>query len=446
MNPYLYKEVSVNWLCLVAMNRSKRSNALSIVLMGLCLVTLCLLAPHARAATKESGSGSEELLLNDIASQGEQGMNKLLHWAIEHSNPEELQQQAQNAGLGEQAESLQQRKKEFEEVMAHSKQVPNEAEIMKLSLTIAANSSEDYMTRVHALQLVQELVEDIDLANDLPGMGGLDVLIDCLLEQRDLQLQALRVIHTAAANNEKFQLKLFEKEAAIVPWLLQELYDVRSTNMCDLGQMQLEKMLIVLRAVASLSRNLPSSKTMFLQALQSDVTSACVPGQQNSNTECDKQNTFSPSLQLLFSIAETHAGCMDGHGQDKYSKGTHANIARVAIGLLSDLTVNDEAAQKMLQSSPVAGQAWQAGLLWAGLCKEVKGKGDLPERVVQLFQDMFVPVQGNGGECKNIEGGWQCVKELIQSSDDGTGLDKLKELGAGCRSMPSIGSARHQDL
>lgn len=82
MNPYLYKGFSVNWLCLVAMNRSKRSNALSIVLVGLCLVTLCLLAPHARAATKESGGGSDELLLNDIASQEEQGMNKLLHWAI----------------------------------------------------------------------------------------------------------------------------------------------------------------------------------------------------------------------------------------------------------------------------------------------------------------------------------------------------------------------------
>lgn len=148
---------------------------------------------------------------------------------------------------------------------------------------------------------------------------------------------------------------------------VQELYDVQSTNMCHLGQIQLEKMLIVLRAVASLSRNLPSTKTMFLQALQSNVTSGCAPGQQNSNAECDKQNTFSPGLELVFNIAQTHAGCMDERGQDKYRKGTHANIARVAIGLLSDLTVNDEAAQKMLQSSPVAGQAWQAGLLWAGL-------------------------------------------------------------------------------
>ena len=45
------------------------------------------------------------------------------------------------------------------------------------------------------------------LVADLPGMGGLEVLIDCLLQQGDLQLQALRVIHTAAANNEKFQLR-----------------------------------------------------------------------------------------------------------------------------------------------------------------------------------------------------------------------------------------------
>ena len=72
---------------------------------------------------------------------------------------------AQNAGQEYQEKSLQQRKKEFEEVMEHARQLPSEADIMKMALAIAANTTEDEITRVRALQLIQEYVEDIDLAN-----------------------------------------------------------------------------------------------------------------------------------------------------------------------------------------------------------------------------------------------------------------------------------------
>jgi Tfp pilus assembly protein PilO len=83
----------------------------------------------------------------------------------EHSNPEELKQQAQQAGSEEQVKSLQERKKDFEEMMAQAKQLPTEAELMNLFLSVAGNTTDDITTRVHALQLLQELVEDIDLAN-----------------------------------------------------------------------------------------------------------------------------------------------------------------------------------------------------------------------------------------------------------------------------------------
>jgi hypothetical protein len=52
-------------------------------------------------------------------------------------------------------------------------------------------------------------------------MGGIGILADCIVSGGDLQVQALRVIHTAAANNVKFQMKVLETEAGIVPWLLQ---------------------------------------------------------------------------------------------------------------------------------------------------------------------------------------------------------------------------------
>lgn len=72
---------------------------------------------------------------------------------------------AQQAGQEEQSKSLQERKRAFEEVMEHARQLPSEADIMKMCLAIAANTTEDEITRVRALQLIQEYVEDIDLAN-----------------------------------------------------------------------------------------------------------------------------------------------------------------------------------------------------------------------------------------------------------------------------------------
>lgn len=76
-----------------------------------------------------------------------------------------MKHKAQQAGSEEQVKSLEERKKEFEEVMEQARQLPSEPEIMKMSLAIAANSSEDETMRVQALQMVQELAENIDLAN-----------------------------------------------------------------------------------------------------------------------------------------------------------------------------------------------------------------------------------------------------------------------------------------
>jgi hypothetical protein len=206
------------------MRRTAKRHALASILV-LLLATLFLAAPCVHAATEDS-HGIDEALLNDAAAHGEQGLNKLLHWAIgarqllaqalhhvsvsctdiranppphnfissicssaalplacveeplvhmtelkpdrenaEHSDPEELKRQAQQAGAEQNVKSLQERKKEFDEIMAHARQMPTEAQIMNMSLSIAANSSEDSVTRVNALRLVQELVEDIDLAN-----------------------------------------------------------------------------------------------------------------------------------------------------------------------------------------------------------------------------------------------------------------------------------------
>lgn len=45
------------------------------------LAALCVAVPSVHAATEDSRE-KDEMLLNDAAAEGEQGMNKLLHWAI----------------------------------------------------------------------------------------------------------------------------------------------------------------------------------------------------------------------------------------------------------------------------------------------------------------------------------------------------------------------------
>ena len=47
----------------------------------LVLAAVFAAIPAAHAATSDS-HGTEATMLNDVAAQGEQGMNKLLHWAI----------------------------------------------------------------------------------------------------------------------------------------------------------------------------------------------------------------------------------------------------------------------------------------------------------------------------------------------------------------------------
>jgi Nucleotide exchange factor Fes1 len=61
--------------------------------------------------------------------------------------------------------SLEERREQLAQLLEESKMWPTQAEVMNTSLSIAANVSEEMGTRVNALRMVQELAEDIDVAN-----------------------------------------------------------------------------------------------------------------------------------------------------------------------------------------------------------------------------------------------------------------------------------------
>lgn len=62
----------------------RRSTRRRVACCGAAIVLLLAVfaaIPAAHAATSDS-RGTDATMLNDVAAQGKQGMNKLLHWAI----------------------------------------------------------------------------------------------------------------------------------------------------------------------------------------------------------------------------------------------------------------------------------------------------------------------------------------------------------------------------
>lgn len=61
--------------------------------------------------------------------------------------------------------TLQEHREIIAELLENSRQLPTDTQVLKATLTIAANTSEAESTRVEALIFLQEFVEDYDKAN-----------------------------------------------------------------------------------------------------------------------------------------------------------------------------------------------------------------------------------------------------------------------------------------
>lgn len=137
-------------------------------------------------------------------------------------------------------------------------------------------------------------------------------------------------------------------------------------NTCDKSQAELQDTVALTRTIAALTRNLPASTTKLLEFELADSHKGLPTKHKELDTSGEK-SLIPDGLLVLFSTAMQHLQCMDDQGAEgKETRNMHASIARVALGLLSDLAANDEAVRRMLQSQADKNRPWQGGLLWGG--------------------------------------------------------------------------------
>merc|ERR1719158_513517 len=176
-----------------------------------------------------SANGIERARAKPSSSRPKSGsMNDLLNWAIEHSDPDKLEQQAQDA----EGMSVEERKAAFEAKFtkeeldrffgSESNSMKRPIELLQNASTAAEAVTEDQIEQ--ALIVLQEHVEDIDKAGDLNKMGGLTPLVQ-LLEQRaadpTLVEWCLYTLGTAAAHNPKVQQQ--QQQASVLEATLKVL-------------------------------------------------------------------------------------------------------------------------------------------------------------------------------------------------------------------------------
>ncbi|PRW58654.1 hsp70 nucleotide exchange factor FES1 isoform X1 [Chlorella sorokiniana] len=195
----------------------------------LLLVALAasLLSAGCSAAGKDkenSTAGPAAVVTGGAATLQGKGEQDLLKWALSHSDPEALRaaaaaaRKAADAGSSEFAEKQQR----VQALLDAMKGEPTEAELMQEAVAILHNASSTRQQQGNALEALRYLVEPIDNANNLQGMGGLAPVVAFLGRQQPpaLQARAAHLLGTAASNNNVFQEQLLGDHPEALPMLL----------------------------------------------------------------------------------------------------------------------------------------------------------------------------------------------------------------------------------
>jgi len=196
------------------------------VLAGLVFVLpFAAAAGQANATEEEDGSGSAE----ELAALGEglqqQELESLLHWAIEHSDPAELERQAKagaRAGAGEDLARFAERVAEIRELTANQK---SEADVMRETLELlngCDKPEEDLAMKERALEVLDDLVSQIDLAIDFAKtFDGVSALVKCFESgESSLKEGAFQVFGTASSNNHAFHEEALSQHPALIETLV----------------------------------------------------------------------------------------------------------------------------------------------------------------------------------------------------------------------------------
>lgn len=194
----------------------KALTALAVV-CGVISVACCSAAVNVSSpATTYEGA---DIAATSAAAGLDRQEKDMLHWAIEHSDPEKLKAAAQ--ALKDPASSAR-RQREMQAVLEAMRQEPSEADLMKAAIEelTAANATD--ADKVAAMLRLRDLVRPIDNANDLKPLGGFAPLIMALNSSNpDVQAAAAGVLGTAASNNVRAQQDVAEDCPDVVQKLLQ---------------------------------------------------------------------------------------------------------------------------------------------------------------------------------------------------------------------------------
>jgi len=194
---------------------------------------------------------SEDVIAIEAFEGEELGMQSLLHWAIENSDPEELraQAEAETRKGGINLEQQRERVRQLSELMSHQ---VSETDLMKEALDVLKSEDAEEPEILSVLSRLDILVESIDNANDLQSLDGIACLIAQLTSSTGRAAAAAHVIAVAASNNPTFQNHLHGTDPEILPKLIQLLATSDETVVSN-----------ALYAVSTLIRNSESLRILF---------------------------------------------------------------------------------------------------------------------------------------------------------------------------------------
>ncbi|KAK9798155.1 hypothetical protein WJX73_000715 [Symbiochloris irregularis] len=180
---------------------------------------------HGLGTVNESSTASWDVTdLSQARGSGkaDNSLEALLHWAIEHSDHGELADQAEVARkVAYDRRDAALRQPEIQQIFEQLRQQPSEAQLMKeaAAFLAAPNSTED--EKITAAEALEALVEPLDNAQDLVGLGVLPALLSMLRAGGQQGSAAAKVLAMAAANAASIQTAILEGEPSIMHALLQ---------------------------------------------------------------------------------------------------------------------------------------------------------------------------------------------------------------------------------
>lgn len=183
----------------------------------IALISLMSMAAEEEKLNKTTSSGGlmeqndpfDFDIDSDKIDGGFSSLDSMLQWAIGHSDPEKLKEEAKDVQRLS-ANELQKRQLELKELMERLK-TPSDADLMKIAITDLNNSSTSVEDRQRALDELSVLVEHVDNANDLNKVGGLVAVVRELdSSEPEIRQTSAWVLGKASQNNILVQNQILE--------------------------------------------------------------------------------------------------------------------------------------------------------------------------------------------------------------------------------------------